>query len=179
MRAARLLLLVPFALLIAACGGGEEPSTSGGSGSTPSSQTEVSNPTPETPAEQPAEVPSEDPAEEPAEEPAGEGGAEEGASLSAEAIAAADAKYKAVCATCHGVTGRGDSPAAANFPIKPRDYSDKAWQATVTDEYIAQAIVEGGAAVGKSPLMPASPDLKDKPEVVAALVAKIRGFANE
>ena len=41
---------------------------------------------------------------------------------------------------------------------------------------IAKVIVEGGAAIGKSPMMTANPDLKDKPEVVKALVAKIRTY---
>jgi hypothetical protein len=37
-------------------------------------------------------------------------------------------------------------------------------------------IIEGGAAVGKSPLMTPNADLKDKPDVVAALVKKVRSF---
>ncbi|HEY1097715.1 MAG TPA: cytochrome c [Myxococcota bacterium] len=80
------------------------------------------------------------------------------------------------CAACHGVNGKGDGLAAAALNPKPRDYSDKAWQASVDDNYIAKVIVEGGAAVGKSPLMAANADLKDKPDVVKALVAKIRTF---
>ena len=34
----------------------------------------------------------------------------------------------------------------------------------------------GGAAVGKSPAMPAQPQLKEKPEVVAEMVKLIRTF---
>lgn len=156
MRALLRLTLASLILTPLACGGGEEPapSDSGTGGNAPAEQ--------DTQAE--------------GDNPPGE---DSGPELSAEAIAAADAKYKSVCATCHGQSGKGDSPAAAGFPVPPRDYSDKEWQASVTDEYLAQVIVEGGAAVGKSPLMTASPDLKDKPEVVAALVAKIRGFAAE
>jgi mono/diheme cytochrome c family protein len=99
------------------------------------------------------------------------------------AAAAADPKAEAEqifntrCVTCHGASGKGDGAAAAALNPKPRDYSDKAWQAATTDDMIAKAIVEGGAAVGKSPLMPPNPDLKDKPEVVKGLVAKIRSFA--
>lgn len=154
MRALLRLTLASLILTPLACGGSEEPtpSDSGSGGSAPAEQGNESDGG-NTPAEG------------------------SGPDLSAEAIAAADAKYKAVCATCHGQTGKGDSPAAAGFPVPPRDYSDQEWQASVTDEYLAKVIVEGGAAVGKSPLMTASPDLKDKPEVVAALVAKIRGFA--
>lgn len=81
------------------------------------------------------------------------------------------------CQMCHGAAGKGDGPASASLTPKPRDYSDKAWQASVKDEEITKAIVEGGKAVGKSELMPASPDLASKPEVVAALVKLIRSFA--
>ena len=175
MRALLSLLLASLVLTPLACSGGEEPapSNTGSGDNTPAEQGNEPENTP-PPAEEP-ETPAETPEEAPEETPAEEASSPH----SAEAIAAADAKYKAVCATCHGQSGKGDAPAAANFPVKPRDYSDKEWQATVTDEYLAKAIVEGGAAVGKSPLMPASPDLKDKPEVLAALVAKIRGFAAE
>ncbi len=146
------LVRLLFGLLFLAsfgCGGGEPASSSAGSSSS----------APVRPPKAPPESSKEE--------------------LTGKAVAAADAKYKAVCATCHGQSGKGDAPAAANFPVKPRDYSDKEWQASVTDDYLAEAIVGGGVAVGKSPLMPASPDLKDKPEILAALVAKIRGFAAE
>ena len=81
------------------------------------------------------------------------------------------------CAVCHGETGAGDGAAAVALDPKPRNYSDKAWQKTVTDEEIAKTIIEGGSATGLSPLMTPNPDLADKPEVVAGLVAIIRGFA--
>jgi mono/diheme cytochrome c family protein len=91
--------------------------------------------------------------------------------------AEAEAIFNTRCVTCHGASGLGDGAAAAALNPKPRAYSDKAWQAATTDDMIAKAIVEGGAAVGKSALMPPNADLKDKPEVVKALVAKIRSFA--
>jgi mono/diheme cytochrome c family protein len=81
------------------------------------------------------------------------------------------------CVICHGQTGKGDGPGAANLDPKPRNYSDKAWQATVTDEDLKKVIVQGGAALGKSPIMPPNPDLGQKPEVLDALIAMIRGFA--
>ena len=84
--------------------------------------------------------------------------------------------FKTVCATCHGEGGLGNGPGAASLTPKPRNYTDKAWQASVTDDQIKQTIVMGGAAVGKSPIMPAQPQLKEKPEVVAALVQIIRTF---
>ncbi len=100
-----------------------------------------------------------------------------GSGISAAAVAEADNIYSTRCATCHGATGRGDGPGAANLDPKPRDYSDQAWQKTVTDEDIEKTIVYGGAAVGKSPLMVANPDLSGKPDVVKALREKVRAFA--
>ncbi len=92
------------------------------------------------------------------------------------AAAAAKEAYDTRCATCHGPSGKGDGAAAAALNPKPRNYGDKAWQATVTDEQIRKTIVQGGAAVGKSPLMPGSPDLDTTPGVVDGLVKIIRGF---
>ncbi len=58
------------------------------------------------------------------------------------------------CASCHGSTGKGDGPAAAALPTKPRDLSDASYVSTLTDDHIFKTVKEGGAAVGKSPLMP-------------------------
>ncbi len=79
------------------------------------------------------------------------------------------------CVPCHGATGHGDGPASASLNPKPRQYADKAWQASVTDEYIEKIIKYGGAAVGKSPAMPNNPDLSD-PAVIAALKDIVRSF---
>jgi len=79
------------------------------------------------------------------------------------------------CVPCHGSTGQGDGPASASLNPKPRKYADKAWQASVTDEYIEKIIKLGGAAVGKSPAMPNNPDLND-PAVVAGLRDIVRSF---
>jgi mono/diheme cytochrome c family protein len=81
------------------------------------------------------------------------------------------------CSVCHGASGKGDGAGAAALNPKPRDYTDGAWQKSVTDDTLMKVIVEGGQSIGKSPLMAPSPDLKDKPEVVKALVAKVRSFA--
>ncbi len=80
------------------------------------------------------------------------------------------------CVACHGDKGDGQGVAAAGLPVKPRNYTDAAWQAEVTDAYLKNVIVVGGAAVGKSPLMPGNPDLEKSPDVVDALVRKIRAF---
>lgn len=95
-----------------------------------------------------------------------------------EASAAAEAKemFKGRCSPCHGENGKGDGPGAAALNPKPRDYTDAVWQKSVTDDQLRKTIVMGGAAVGKSPIMPGSPDLESKPEVVDSLVKLIRSY---
>ena len=63
--------------------------------------------------------------------------------------------YATYCATCHGATGLGDGVAAAALDPKPRDLSSAAILETYTDEYLVNVITNGGAAVGKSPMMTA------------------------
>ena len=81
------------------------------------------------------------------------------------------------CAVCHGTGGKGDGPGSAALNPKPRNYTDLEWQKSVTDEQIRNTILMGGAAVGKSPNMPASPDLQSKPQVLDGLVQVVRSFA--
>ncbi len=105
----------------------------------------------------------------------------DGAKADAPGAAAVDMKaakemFDSRCAACHGTSGKGDGPGAAALNPKPRDYTDKAWQKTVTDDQLKKVIVYGGAAVGKSPIMPASPDLDAKPDVVAGMIKVIRDF---
>jgi mono/diheme cytochrome c family protein len=87
--------------------------------------------------------------------------------------------FASACAMCHGADGTGKGPASAALNPKPRDYSDPAWQAGITDELIKQTILKGGAAVGKSPMMPGNPQLGDRPEVVDELVQIIRRFGKK
>jgi len=114
----------------------------------------------------------------PSSETQAEQAAPAAAAESDSALAAATAKttFNAKCVVCHGSVGLGDGPGAAALTPKPRAFADAAWQGAVTDEQIAKAIVEGGAAVGKSPNMPPNPELGDKPDVVKALVAIVRAF---
>jgi len=93
-------------------------------------------------------------------------------------VAAAQTIFSERCVVCHGAEGKGNGPAAGALNPKPRNYTDAAWQAKVTDDELRKTIKLGGAAVGKSPLMPASPDLEDKPEVVEGLVKIVRKFGS-
>jgi len=93
-------------------------------------------------------------------------------------VEAAKTIFQQRCSTCHGTAGKGDGPASATLNPRPRAFGDKEWQKSVTDEHIEKIIKEGGAAVGKSPLMPPNPDLVDKPEVIKGLRSLVRQYGN-
>lgn len=117
-----------------------------------------------------SEPPSADPPP-PASEPAG--------SAPGPAVAAreeAQQIFATRCMTCHGPEGKGDGPGSVGLTPPPRNFQDATWQASVSDEHIETIIKFGGVAVGKSPAMPANPDLMSKPDVVAALRAHVRSL---
>jgi len=89
---------------------------------------------------------------------------------------AGKAKYESLCAGCHGKTGKGDGPAAASLNPKPQDHSDGKVMNSLSDQYLTDIIKNGGAAVKKSPLMPAwGKTLKD--QEVADVTVYIRSLA--
>lgn len=100
-----------------------------------------------------------------------------GPSVSPAAKAEARKIWADRCANCHGQTGMGDGPGAKALPVKPRAFADSTWQSQVTDEHIAKVITDGGKVVGLDANMAANPDLLAKPEVVQALVHKIRSLS--
>ena len=120
-------------------------------------------------SEQPA-PPSEPPAAPPAAEVADTG-----------FIADADrgaGSYATYCASCHGPRGNADGPAAASLNPPPARHSDAAYMDALSDEYLFRVIQEGGAAVGKSPLMaPWSGVLSD--HQIRDVVAFIRELARD
>lgn len=85
--------------------------------------------------------------------------------------------FETICFTCHGLGGKGDGPGSAALDPKPRDLTSAEWQKSVTDDHIRNVITMGGSAVGKSPMMPAQPQLKGTPQVLDALIAFVRGLA--
>ncbi|HSP96176.1 MAG TPA: c-type cytochrome [Candidatus Dormibacteraeota bacterium] len=87
--------------------------------------------------------------------------------------------FKNRCTMCHGASGKGDGPAGVALNPKPRNWTDAAWQKDTPDEAIEKVILGGGQSVGKSVLMPANPDLANKPEVVKALRQIVRSFAGK
>ncbi|MCR9160913.1 MAG: c-type cytochrome [Nannocystaceae bacterium] len=96
--------------------------------------------------------------------------------VSPKARAEADVIWADRCANCHGPKGLGDGPGARVLPVRPRVLSDSAWQASVSDDHIATVITEGGQVVGLDANMAANPDLKAKPDVLRALVLKVRSL---
>jgi mono/diheme cytochrome c family protein len=92
-------------------------------------------------------------------------------------VAAAAEIFQNRCTVCHGKSGKGDGDGSAALDPKPRDFTSTEWQASVTDEHLKKIIVYGGSAVGKSPTMPANPDLDVDSDVVAELVKHLRELA--
>lgn len=115
-------------------------------------------------ATEPATAPAAEPAAAPAEPVA-----------VAAPVASVESVFKGRCAPCHGDTGKGDGPGGAALTPKARSFADAEWQKTATDDNIKKAILYGGAAIGKSPVMPSQPDLEGKPEL-EGLVKLIRSF---
>ena len=106
--------------------------------------------------------------------PANEPAIEAAPTVGAEDLAAATRLYAARCADCHGRTGEGDGPRAATLRPRPQRLSDRVWQSNVSNARLQRVILFGGAAVGKSEVMPASPELQGQPQTLQGLVALIR-----
>ena len=90
----------------------------------------------------------------------------------------ARAFFAARCVPCHGESGRGDGPTGKVIDPHPRNFTDRAWQASVTDAHIEKVILEGGPSVGKSPLMPAHGDLGSNRALLAAMRGVVRDFGH-
>lgn len=93
--------------------------------------------------------------------------------VSAGVVMAADdgaAVYKKACVKCHGDEGKGDGPTAKMLKGQSMgDFSNKAAMSKVSDQDLAKVISEGGAAVGKSKIMPAHKDKLTDAEIKAVV----------
>jgi mono/diheme cytochrome c family protein len=86
--------------------------------------------------------------------------------------------YGQFCASCHGQSGKGDGPAAAALNPKPRDHTDKEYMSKLSDEHLMKVIKDGGASVGKSPLMPPwGASLKE--DQIKDLIAYVRTLSGQ
>ena len=97
------------------------------------------------------------------------------AAVAAGHVEAGATLYRERCSPCHGADGKATTPMAQALTPKPRNHTDGAYMNRLSDEHIATVIKNGGAAVGKSPLMPPQPDLS--PQQLADLVAFVRTLA--
>jgi mono/diheme cytochrome c family protein len=86
----------------------------------------------------------------------------------------AAAIFKAKCATCHGPDGHGDGPLSASLKPKPRNYHDKAYMATRTDEQLYESIYNGKSAMpawGKTKIL--------SEDQIRSLVKFVRGLSQQ
>lgn len=67
---------------------------------------------------------------------------------------APDVAFRQTCAPCHGEGGAGDGAAAASLDPKPANFTDAVFWETRDVAHVARVLREGGAAVGRSALMP-------------------------
>ncbi len=84
-------------------------------------------------------------------------------------VEAGKAIYDVNCASCHGMTGKGDGPISAALTPKPRDFSTGEFKldanksgAPGQDEDLALVIKKGAMNYGGSPLMAPWPTLSDE-----------------
>ncbi len=85
--------------------------------------------------------------------------------------------YSTYCASCHGPKGHGDGPVAATMNPRPANHSDHVYMATLSDQHLYKVISQGGASVGKSPLMaPWGGVIND--QGIRDLIAFIRGLSS-
>ena len=85
--------------------------------------------------------------------------------------------FKTRCVRCHGKIGNGRGALASHLSPRPTDLTNPYWFKTTNPKKLKRVILGGGGAIGKSVLMPANPDLRNKPRVVAALVQYIIDLA--
>ncbi len=94
-------------------------------------------------------------------------------------LKAAASNYADSCADCHGQSGKGDGPKAAELKgAKPANYTDCAAMSKYTDDYLFNVIKNGGKSVGKSKDMADFGKAYDDDEI-RGLVAYVRSFCNK
>jgi mono/diheme cytochrome c family protein len=92
-------------------------------------------------------------------------------------VSAGHDNFDGQCAKCHGELGRGDGPAGASLPVRPRDFTDCSRMSQESDERLFNTIKGGGASMGLSKEMPPWGEAFDDNEI-KGLVAYVRQFCN-
>lgn len=109
---------------------------------TPSTPTTAATPSQPAAPSQPAQPTTTPAAPATAAAPAAAGDASKGA-----------AHYAIYCASCHGPKGCGDGPLSATLNPKPAKHCDGNLMNPLSDDFLFKVVKQGGASVGKSPLM--------------------------
>lgn len=85
------------------------------------------------------------------------------------------ALFKQYCATCHGEKGDGAGPAGAALSPTPANFTEASFWETRDTAHLTKVVTEGGASVGKSPLMMAWGGILNE-EQVTQVVAYVESF---
>lgn len=86
------------------------------------------------------------------------------------------ALYEKNCAACHGISGKGDGPAAASMSPKPKNLRDKEYVQALSDSYLLEIVTYGGASVDKSALMPGWGNVLSQKEIID-IISYVRGLS--
>jgi mono/diheme cytochrome c family protein len=85
--------------------------------------------------------------------------------------------FETRCFVCHGRTGQGNGPAAVGLNPPPADFTKPTWQAGISDADMMRVIKDGGAALGRSAVMPPNGDLNE--QQIEALIAFVRSLKSQ
>ena len=86
------------------------------------------------------------------------------------------ALYVRNCASCHGPTGGGDGPVGKALIPRPAKFYDGEYMNALSNDHLLKVVSEGGASVGKSPLMASWSGTMSKQEIRQVL-AFVRSLA--
>ena len=84
--------------------------------------------------------------------------------------------YQQRCSPCHGPDGKANTPTAKALTPKPRDHTNGKYMNALSNEHLIKVIQQGGASVGKSPIMPPQADLKK--EQIENVIVFVRSLAD-
>lgn len=85
--------------------------------------------------------------------------------------------FNQMCAGCHGTQGNGQEGTKSGFVPRVPTLADKAYMASVPDDYLKMIIKKGGEYMGKIASMPAW-ETRLNEEQINDIVALIRTFTN-
>lgn len=96
-----------------------------------------------------------------------------GAAASTEvSLAVGNTVFKERCELCHGASGKGDGVGGQALNPKPRDFRDKAYMATLTDDQINNTILNGKPGTAMPPWKGIVTESQAR-----SLVLKVRSFS--